>query len=99
MLPADLLANPTSYVYTTNITMLSRHMFDLIIVTMALVALGPIDIPVKALRVSPPPTPPRETYIQAGRQAGRQADRQTDRQTDRASRSRLSGDPSPHHHH
>ncbi len=28
-----------------------RHMFDFIIVTLALVALGPIDIPVKALRV------------------------------------------------
>jgi hypothetical protein len=31
--------------------MLPRHMFDFIIVTLALVALGPIDIPVKALRV------------------------------------------------
>jgi hypothetical protein len=30
---------------------LSRHMFDFVIVLLALVALGPINIPVKALRV------------------------------------------------
>jgi hypothetical protein len=33
---------------------LSRHMFDFVIVLLALVALGPINIPIKALRVREP---------------------------------------------
>ncbi len=62
--------------YITIIT-ICRHMFDLIIVTLALVALGPIDIPVKALQVSTPPE--KHTFRQAGRQTERQRDRETDR--------------------
>ena len=32
--------------------MIGRHMFDLVIVTLALVSLGPINMPSKAIRVS-----------------------------------------------